>query len=76
MTAEYRHCRFCHRDDDARVLLKYGVRQYAHTRCFRDARGFDALLALPRGVLQTVTPMTLELDEGRKLMDLFRGVLA
>ena len=54
---DLRTCRFCHQQDSG--LIKYDVRHYAHTRCLRDAKGVEFLLALPTPQLARVAPLKL-----------------
>jgi hypothetical protein len=34
MPFKLRHCRFCHRQDSASLMVKYGTRHYAHPSCY------------------------------------------
>lgn len=57
-TTPWRKCRFCGRHESALNLLKYGVRHYAHYRCYLAGGGTLAALTawqvsrFPAGVLR------------------------
>lgn len=59
-TVAFRLCQFCRSNEVRGRLLWYGPRHYAHTRCFLQAKGTEALLALPPGKLQNAEARVLQ----------------
>lgn len=79
-TLSFNQCRFCDSRDQS--MVKYGVRHYAHFRCYLDAgktldqlpawlvRKFPYALLKERGLLA----LAAEIDEAEKRRDRARGV--
>lgn len=68
-----RICRFCRKSSDR--LHHYSVRSYAHTKCFLDRYGFEALMRLPTQEIAKARAIDLTTEQRNRCLDVIGAAM-